>query len=174
MKWMRLFETMLASVTIFGVCLCTRGLSADGLPPPAPPITDIALLDGGVLVGQVTDAHGVGSGDARVSLQDLRGLEIAVATTDAQGRFAFRGMRAGVYQVVSQQGRGVYRVWMPGTAPPAARPGVLIVNNSEIANGALGDGSLKAILAHPLALGAIAAASVAIPLATNSKSPASP
>ena len=85
-----------------------------------PPVTDMALRDGGVLVGQIVNGDNKPTTGARVSLQDLQNHEIAAATTNAKGYFSINGLRGGVYQLVSPKGRQLYRLWLPGTAPPSA------------------------------------------------------
>ena len=82
-------------------------------------VTDVALHDGGVLAGQVSDSNGVPQADVRVSLQDTQSQEVAAGVTDQQGAFRVQGVRPGVYQIVTPQARGFYRL---GRALPRLRP----------------------------------------------------
>ena len=103
-------------------------------PEPAPVVHDVALRDGGVLLGQVVDRQGAAQRGQRVSLL-LDQSQIAVAETDANGLFAFQGLRGGVYQLAAAEGAGAYRVWAPGTAPKVAEPGVLLVAGGDLVRG---------------------------------------
>jgi hypothetical protein len=159
-----------------GTCLPNSAFAAVGT-AAAPPITDVALRDGGVLVGQVVDAQGVVQANVRVSLQDTQSHEIAAVATNKEGLFAVSNVRGGVYQLVTPQGRGIYRLWAPGTAPPSAQEGALIVNG-DVVRGEDGvpRSGLKFWLSNPLVIGAIVATAIAVPVALSQQHhhPASP
>jgi hypothetical protein len=154
-----------------GMCLPAPALTyaADTLPAPegaVPAVTDVALADGGVLVGQVSDSSGVAQAAVRVSFQTPQGQELFAMVTDQQGAFRAQGVRPGVYQIVTPQARGFYRLWAPGTAPASAKPAALVVGNTV--RGALGD----TIVAHPFITAAVVAGvatAIAVPLALTNK-----
>jgi len=94
----------------------------------------VALLDGGVLVGQLVDVQGAAKSSEQVTLL-LEQHPIAVAKTDAQGRFAFRGVRGGVYQLAAAKQVSGYRAWAAGTAPKTAKPAALLVAGEQLVRG---------------------------------------
>lgn len=102
-------------------------------------VADVALHQGGAFAGQVVNAQGVPKVNAKVVMTQKAKI-VAIAQTDKQGRFVVRGVRAGVYQVQVEQTASVYRLWAERTAPPAARPGALLVSDSSVALGQDGDG----------------------------------
>lgn len=140
-------------------------------PAPTPLVHDVALRDGGVLVGQVVDAQGVGKRAERVSLL-LDERQVAAAETDANGYFAFQGLRGGVYQLTAAEGAGAYRVWAPGTAPKAAEPGALLVAGKDLVRGQYYYydnctpplGRVKFWLSNPWVVAGIVATAVAVPV----------
>lgn len=137
--------------------------------------SDVALRAGGLLVGQVVDAHGKALADAEVSV--LLGEDEVVRTlTDKNGVFAAKGLRGGEYQIVAGGGQVAYRLWAEQTAPPAASNGVLIVTGSEIINGQCQTcppagcppqhgGIVGWVKSHPMLVAAGIAAAIAIPVA---------
>lgn len=94
-------------------------------------IVDVALGPQGSLHGAVLDAHGITVPSTGVVLLRGAGL-VGMTETDAQGRFAFRGLPGGVYGVGAGGPVQVCRLWAPGTAPPAAIPGLLILSESQV------------------------------------------
>lgn len=147
-----------------------------------PAVADIALGEGGVFVGKVVNAQGAPIAGTTVSLRQ-GGAEIVSTVTDAEGVFAAQGVRGGQYQVVAEEGSVVYRLWSPGTAPPAANQSALIVTGSEIVNGQYvehpghhrGGGLVEWVKRHPILVGTGIAAAIAIPLAVaDDDDPASP
>jgi hypothetical protein len=156
----------------------TSVLAAQGpvAPAPVPPITDVALRDGGTLVGQIVNAQNIAQAKTRVSVQNPQNQEIAAAVTDQQGNFAIQGLRGGVYQIVTPQTRGVYRLWMPGMAPPAAQQGVLLVSSDDAIRGAAPGpgGGLKGFLTNPLVIGAAVATAIAVPIAIHNSGHGTP
>jgi hypothetical protein len=135
------------------------------------------------MVGQVVDGQGAPLARVPVSLRGVAG-ELAASQTNAKGYFAFSGMKGGVYEVATPAGSGVYRVWSPGAAPPAAQPGVLIVAGSETLRGQCCDpcgpcgGVLGFFGKHPLLTATLIAAAIAIPIAVTAddgpKTPTTP
>jgi hypothetical protein len=152
---------------VVGAAWTLPAFGADGPLPPAPAIADVALAEGGLLVGQVVDPQGAPKANLRISLQDSQNKEVATAKTDQQGAFAISGLKGGVYQVVTPQGRRVYRLWSPGMAPPSAQRGTLIVLGDELARGAASRGGMRAFLTNPIVIGGAVATAIAVPVAIH-------
>lgn len=101
-------------------------------------VQDVSLVNGGILVGQIVNANGQTRANVPVILGQ-EGKAIATATTNDNGEFAFKGVASGTYHVSAGTKGGVYRVWSEQIAPPAAKSGVMIVNNDEVVRAQLGD-----------------------------------
>ena len=101
---------------------------------PRPLITDVALGENGTVRGQVVDHQGVPvRGSSVAMVRD--GQELAHVASDHQGHFFVTGLQGGVYHVTSAQGGGTFRLWAPGTAPPAARQVITVVGGADIVRG---------------------------------------
>lgn len=85
-----------------------------------PPVRDVALGDGGALVGTLTDDQGVPQPLREIAIYQ-QNQRVAVATTDAAGVYRLAELRGGVYVAVVDASASVFRAWSPGTAPPVAR-----------------------------------------------------
>jgi hypothetical protein len=109
-------------------------LLPQSVPASGVAISDASLHDGGTLYGQLVDGEGIPQQAVQVKLR--HGQEVvAVAKTDALGRFAIGDLRSGVYEVETVHGSQVYRLWAPRTAPPAAQQRILVVTGNEIVRG---------------------------------------
>jgi hypothetical protein len=95
---------------------------------------DVALGDGGVLHGRVVNLQGSGIPGTPVTLKAGE-RTVAVGTTSADGSFRAEGLKGGIYQVVTVQGQGIYRVWSAGTAPPAAQTEAIIYTQNRAVDG---------------------------------------
>jgi len=164
MKTRRIVNGVMVSLAAIGFLL-PQPLVA-GNPAPTSAVVDVALRDGGVLIGQVVDQQGAALGNVPVSLR-YRDRDLAAAKTTKEGYFAFKGVRGGVYQLVSAQGHGVYRVWTPGTAPPAAQEGALVVSGNTVVRGQQNCGGFRAFITNPLVIAGIVATAVAVPVAIH-------
>lgn len=164
---------MLVSLATAGLCLPYAALAAP-LPAQRPVVAlDVALRDGGILLGQVVDTQAAPLPGVAVSLRD-RDRELARTETDRNGYFAVRGLRGGVYQIFAAKGHGAFRLWTPGTAPPAAQQGALLVAGCDTVRAQCG-GALRFWLSNPCVLAAAVAAAVAVPVAVhNGRRPSSP
>lgn len=120
-------------ISVGTVLAVVAGLAIISQPALAkePAVPDVALHQGGVLQGQLVDESGNVKAATPVVVTQ-KGKVVVIAKTDKQGRFAIRGMRAGVYQIESQHSQDTYRLWAPQTAPPAAKAGVLIVGDESL------------------------------------------
>jgi hypothetical protein len=136
-------------------------------------VRDIALAPGGLLAGEVLDAQRRPLPNAEVAV--LAGDTTVVAThTDAHGMFAVTGLRGGVHQVRTPLGSQVCRLWAVGTAPPCAADSLRVSPVQTIVRGQGGPSYVhepfphaRAIATHPLTVGGLLAAAIAIPAALN-------
>ena len=165
--------TACLAVTVLG-SLQPWALAADA---PRSGVIDVELREGGVLLGQVVDQHGLPLADAQVTLLDGN-RQLATTRTDRRGFFVFRALRGGVYGIAAAGGVGVYRVWAPGTAPPSVQPAALLVAGVDLVRGQYRKGSLACLgawaghqLASPLGLAAVLATGIAVPLSIHSGRP---
>ncbi len=168
MKVAGIIKGLAVSMAVLGFCL-PQPLLAAATAEPAPVVIDVKLHrspDGNVLIGQVQDPQGLIKADAPVFLVEA-GRKVAETRTDQNGYFGFKDMRGGVYQVAAAGGIGMYRAWAPGTAPPSAQHGALVVAGENLVRGQCHFGRLKFWLSHPCVIAAIIAAAVAIPVAIH-------
>jgi hypothetical protein len=172
MKIGRYIRCVLVLLAVLGMLAPAQLLAAA---PETNAVKDVALRDGGVLVGQVVDPQGAAKVGSSVTIS-FDGQTIASTNTGSDGYFAVKGLRGGVHQVATTEGQGAYRLWAAGTAPPAAQEGVLVVAGNDLARGQqTGGGGLKTFLSNPLVIAGIVATSVAVPVAVSANShPASP
>jgi len=147
---------------------------------------DIALHEGGVLVGQMLDAQGGAIAGAPISVLTA-GKEVARVQTDQSGKFEVTGLKGGVHQIATVGQQDVYRLWSPKTAPPAAQKGLMLVSSSDLVRGqgcgsgvncgsgcgggvggrGGGGGIGNWIANHPIITAGVIGAAIAIPLALN-------
>lgn len=168
MKRESIFRTLLT-----GLCCATLlfGQLAQAAQPAfsrTSSVADVALGSTGELRGQVLDSQGLPQPQIKVSIGKTN-QQPTFVSTDAAGQFQVTGLAAGVYYVQTAQTSAVYRVWAPGTAPPSAQSGVLMVNNDHVVRG-YGHGNGAHLLASPWVMGLVVAAAIAIPLAIDSGS----
>jgi hypothetical protein len=169
----RIVNGVMVSLAAFGFLLpqpLVAGSPAPASPPS--PVVDVALGEGGVLVGQVVDDQGAALANVPVSLK-AQERELAVAKSSKEGYFKFKGVRGGVYHLAAAKGHGVFRMWSPGTAPPAAEEGALLVSGDQVVRGQEGN-AYKAFLTNPLLIGAVVATAVAVPVAIHNSHHSSP
>ena len=124
----------------------------------APVVSDVALQTGNTLQGQVVDDQGQPVAGAPVSLLQKQ-QEVAKATTAPDGSFQVSGVKGGVYRVVTLQGDGTYRAWPQSSAPPSAKPKIVLTQSSN------GPSRIVRVLTSPLAICAIVATAIAVPVA---------
>ncbi len=170
MKTRQIVKGVMVALATIGFVLPQPLVAAT--PSPASPIVDVALREGGLLVGQVVDEQGVGLGNVPVSLR-YQDRELAAGKTNPDGTFGFKGLRGGVYQIVADQGHGVYRVWAEGTAPPAAQEGALVVSGDPVVRGQARSGFV-AFITNPLVIAGVVATAIAVPVAIHNSKHSSP
>jgi hypothetical protein len=154
---------MAAAIACLGIVTPQAALAG---PPAASGVADVALRDGGTLVGAVYSAEGLPQSARLVSVQS-NGKEVVRATTDEHGRFVAPGLKGGVYQLVTTEGMSTYRAWSEGTAPPAAQPAALVVTGDVARGFGHHGGGLGGWLSNPWVLAAIVATAIAVPIALN-------
>lgn len=163
MKSVRIIRSVMVSLSLVGLCIPTVALA--GPPASEPAVVDIALADGGTLHGRVIDLEGGNVTGIPVSLQ-TQDREVVSAVTVSDGQFSVKGLQGGVYHVAAGQGQGSYRLWSPGTAPPAAHNDAIVYTQ----NGH-GGGGIKMLLSNPIVIAGIVATAIAVPVAlANSRS----
>jgi hypothetical protein len=124
----------------------------------------VALDGNGSVRGLVVDVEGSPVAHAVVTIESTD-RELARAETDGLGRFALGPLGGGTYQLkVGAEGRLV-RLWADQTAPPVAKPMVLIVLGGKVVRGQL---PLEQFCASDtfVILG-MAAAAIVIPIAVH-------
>ncbi len=165
-RMLKAIRGSMVALACLGLLLPRLAFGATSVPTDREsPVIDIALGDGGVLLGRVVDAQGAAVSGTTVSLQQ-GGQEVKRTQTDDQGRFAVTGLRGGVSQIVTAQGGGVLRLWASQTAPPSAEHAALVVSGNGVVRGQFG-GGLLGFLANPWVIAAVVAVAVAVPLALD-------
>lgn len=174
LKRMNLVATALSCV---GMLLSPVAMAAEPLPAPIRTTpSDVALGDGGVLVGQVVDAQGVALAMETVTLADHQ-QEIARVRADQDGRFSVPDLKGGVYRIAARGQESMYRLWAPNTAPPAAQQRVMFVVGDQVVRGQYGvtpgpfSSMAQWVADHPLITGSAIAAAIAIPIALDDDDP---
>jgi hypothetical protein len=169
MQW-RFASWGAAWISCFGTLLPSSATHAQEVVPVSPPVTaaaaepavlDVALQQGGILSGVVVDGQGAPMVEKEVSILQS-GKVVARTTSNSKGEFAVRGLRGGVYQVIAGQGGTTLRAWEGNAAPPAAKPGAMIVGSGSVVRGQRPFGSL--VFSDAIVLAAIIAAAIAIPI----------
>ena len=180
MSDMRLVQLTAAALLCLALASGQRSASAatavqaaDG--PPA--VSDVALGPGGTLRGLAVTPEGVPSREVAVTLWE-RDKELGRATTDPLGRFSLGNLHGGVYQLKAGSCSYAYRAWLPGTAPPDARPlAVVIVDAQTIVRGQSPSGGgnvLRRAAVATVVAGAIAVPIVYSTMSSGNRVPVSP
>jgi hypothetical protein len=126
---------------------------------------DVALREGGVLVGQVVNQQGVAQANTNVSVR-YANHEVVRTTTDENGVFAAKGLRGGQYQLTTDNGVSTCRLWAADTAPPSAKPAALVVAGDNVVRGqGAARGWVNWMKTHPYLTAGVVATAVAVPLA---------
>jgi len=161
----RSIARMLVSLALTGLLWpqCLPAVEAQRAPAPA--VVDVAMRPNGVLIGQVLDPQGAAVAKSRVAVRTTD-REVTSTVTDAQGNFSVSGLQqGGVYELTAARGQAMYRVWMPGTEPPAAKQGALIVAGGRLVRAQ--NGGFLWLLDNPLVVAGVVATAVAVPVALH-------
>jgi len=141
-------------------------------------VRDVELGPNGMLAGQIVNAQGQPVARTTVTLKNQT---VRLRTiSDPRGQFQFSGLTGGNYHLESDQGGQLCRLWKNGTAPPKANQKILLVQqNGPVALGQNcgspvcgspvrgGADRAKRLLTHPLVIGGLVAAAIAIPVAIH-------
>jgi hypothetical protein len=131
----------------------------------APAVTDVALQNGGTLLGHVVDPQGKAVAETPVSIQQAD-RELVRTVTDRSGGFRVANLRGGTYRIVAGEAAGIYRLWAPGTAPPSARPTAMIASGDQQL--VLGQGGrLMQFLRNPWVIAGLVTLAIALPVAIH-------
>ena len=174
MKTFKTFRAAIVALTCLGVVVPRGAIAANPVVVDGVPVSQVVEdleLQNGALIGGLVDASGKGVADAPVVIGQ-EGKPVAELRTDEEGRFAVKGLKPGLYQVVSHGKVSTHRVWESGKAPAEAKRGVIHNVDPQVARGASHHG-LLGILSNPLVLALIIAAAIAIPLALDDDDDAS-
>ena len=132
--------------------------------PPAASVSqavqDVALSADRSLSGVVLDMQGQPRAGSLV-LVDGNAAGPQRAVTDSQGRFTIANLRGGVYRITTPRGAVICRIWSPGTAPPTARSGALIIEMSDVVRGQF-YGPAGQFIANPWVLAGVLTAAVTV------------
>jgi hypothetical protein len=162
----------LVALAMVGMVLPTWSFATETVTQPIRPaisVIDVALGEDGSLRGQVLDLQGVPAADTTVAVVH-QGEVVATMQTDSQGRYSVAGLNTGLYQVVTEDGITVCRVWTAKTAPPSAQPEALVIDGNHMMRAGMHGRPWGSFLSNPWVLGGIVAAAIAIPLALDKKS----
>ena len=146
MKLSRLIQGTVAVLTLCGMLIPAPILSA-ATPGAAPQlaagqVADVELGARGTLQGQLLDGQGNAKANEVVALRGDNG-QVVTTRTDQRGGFVFAGLRGGTYQCASGDSVAVCRVWSARTAPPQAKPGVLLIAGDQVVRGGLSGGGWR-------------------------------
>ncbi len=159
------FKYVTSGIACLGTMIPTSVVAASGAEVPTS--SDIALREGGLLVGQVVNSQGNAVVNAPVSIR-YANHEVVRTASDERGVFAARGLRGGQYELLTEQGSSTCRLWAADTAPPSAKPSALLVSGNSMVRGQgavqNGIGWMKT---HPYLTGTAIAAAIAIPIAVS-------
>jgi hypothetical protein len=159
-RTLQYFTVALASMGIVAPQFALAVTPAAQAQAAAAPVTDVALHNN-MLAGQLLDAQGNPLAGAKVTVSQGN-WSVAETQTTAEGVFAVHNLRGGVYTIDAAGTQGIYRVWSAKTAPPSAKPAILMVHG-DAARGQFA-GGLLATLGNPWVLGGIVAGAIAIPI----------
>ncbi len=137
---------------------------------------DVRLTDQGDFGGQFVNSQGQALSETQVTIwtkDELAGR----AVTDRDGRFVFRGLPAGVYQVIAPGVGCIARLWQPSAAPPAAAEAILLVQGPVVRgqypprpntpHPGVYDGAVMKTLSNPWVFSGLLAAGIAVPIVVS-------
>jgi len=132
-------------------------------------IPDVSLSQDGAFFGKVIDTQGRPITKAQILFSQAN-KTVAKVSSQQHGEFRVTGLRPGVYQVVVSPNQAVtVRVWNKQSAPPTARPELLVIVGDETVRGQRRLGELLP-LENKLVVGGMVAAAIAIPIAVANSS----
>lgn len=171
----RLFRKQVVAIVCIGLILPQAVMAAPAAPKVQ--INDVALANGGMLIGQVVDQQGLGKAGVQVVVLQ-QGRQPVHALTDRAGNFRIVGLSGGTAQVVTEGGQGVYRLWTANAAPPVAQSRAMLIANGQVVRGQgycdpCSGGGIGQWILPALAAGGIIAG-VVVATSNSDTTPASP
>ena len=143
---MRLFSAnSLAALALVGITIPTQAFAGEQTIKSAASVADVVLSASGELHGQVVQSSGRPVKNAVVQVSH-KGSIIAEVKTDAEGRYAVKGVRTGLHTVKSSKSRQLCRFWTKHTAPAAARKSLVMSADSQVVRGQMLGGDLGPLL----------------------------
>ena len=166
MRSIRLCKVLVVTLACLGTVLPTPFVRAaePGIPAAVAPgagISDVALHEGGVLIGCVFGDGGLPNPGAAVTILQ-GGQRVAETRTDMGGAFRVESLRGGCYQLVAADHVAVFRAWAPMTAPPSAKAVVLVVPKTVVRGQS---GAVSDFLRNPWVISGVILTAIAIPVA---------
>lgn len=169
---MKRLARLFRNVTVWLACLgLLLPVPKAGAAQPAGPgaaravnvVYDVRLDDDGSLNGRLLDPAGAPLAGQTILLQQA-GKTLSQSRSGERGEFSFDAVRAGFYQVTIGASAVACRVWTGYAAPPAATGQLAIVTHPDVIRG---QQPISSLLSHPLFVGLIIAAAIAIPVAIH-------
>ena len=117
---------------------------------------DLTLSAQQTIQGQLVDSNGVPQAQNPIVLIS-EGQIVNKTVTAANGQFSIPVAKAGVYQISDGKAETTVRVWTASAAPPAARPGLLLVTGTSTERGALDNSTIGALIGVGVFAGVTAA-----------------
>ena len=161
MRLVRIVKWFVVSLACGGLLIPHNSLADNTSIQPLAVMTDVALTKGGILQGQLVDTTGLPVEGADVEVRS-KSCVVGHGLTDEKGDFVVSELRGGVYQVVAAGKECIIRAWSPGTAPPVAQRGLLVVAGDLTVRGGAGQ-----IFTNPWLLAFVAALAIGIPLSLD-------
>jgi hypothetical protein len=127
MEMLRTFRALLALPLVLAM-LAGDSLAATSASAQQPSITDVELGRDGTLRGRVVDAQGAAKAGSELTIWSGK-KPLAKIKSNVKGEFAFSGLRAGIHQVTTEKGAFACRFWALNTAPPAAKPSIMLIDD---------------------------------------------
>ncbi len=152
---MHVIQTMKSAVVALacaGVLVSSNPVSAAAPIRKIQKSGDIALTEGGALVGQVVDSQGQGLDGAAVTVSQGN-KAVARTVANKNGYFSVNDLRGGTFTVRAANGEKTYRLWTAKSAPPSAKSRALLVSENQIVRGQ----GIDAITGTTVILSAVAA-----------------
>ena len=123
-------------------------------------IVDVSLTQDNLFRGQLVNREGAPKAKTQMTLAS-EGQVVARGATDAQGFFALKVEKGGMYVLSDGETSALVRAWTSQAAPPSANNGVLMVSDPDVTRANLGGGGLGSIIGIAAIVGIVTAVVVA-------------
>lgn len=131
-------------------------------PAAVPAPLAVKLTTDGRLVGQVLTPGGSPAAGAMIAI-GREGKLLSKAETNDEGRFAFKNVKPGRYELATQHAGAFVECFAPQTAPASASNGILMSREEIVRRG---QQPIENLL-HPLLVGLVIAVAIALPIAIH-------